>query len=203
MTSLTRSPPPSPPPGGRSGRRVRGSPPVVKLTTTPAVAADISSPAPSGSGMPSAAWRPCRYPGCPGLAQAPARGCVTHAALYTERARKARVDATKGWTRQWYGQWNTAWRQLRAVMLAAQPVCACGARSTEVDHVESIRTRPDRALDPTNLVARCKSCHSRRTAREQGFARGGGGAIAAAMTGYSRPRRTLSRLQPTNRGVDG
>ncbi|WP_226998642.1 HNH endonuclease [Tardibacter chloracetimidivorans] len=42
----------------------------------------------------------------------------------------------------------------------------------EADHLLSIEERPDLRLDKGNLRVRCKPCHSRRTAREQGFARG-------------------------------
>ncbi|WP_238996817.1 HNH endonuclease [Entomobacter blattae] len=39
--------------------------------------------------------------------------------------------------------------------------------ATEVDHIQTVRNRPDLRLDPRNLRALCKSCHSARTMRDQ------------------------------------
>ena len=63
-----------------------------------------------------------------------------------------------------------AWRKLRALVLAKQPLCVhCLSRAvlteaTDVDHADN---------DPTNnyignLQSLCKSCHSRKTARDMG-----------------------------------
>ena len=70
--------------------------------------------------------------------------------------------------------YDKAWRILRARYLSANPTCViCGRRATEVDHIKSVRNRPDLRLDWYNLRAICKPDHSRRTATEQGFARKG------------------------------
>jgi len=46
---------------------------------------------------------------------------------------------------------------------------SCGARGRlEVDHVEPVRTRPDRAYDPSNLQSLCARCHTRKTRIECG-----------------------------------
>ena len=66
------------------------------------------------------------------------------------------------------------WRRLRTAFLADNPVCSepdCEAQSTDADHVLSVKQRPDLRLDRRNLRAFCHRHHSRRTAREQGFAR--------------------------------
>ena len=68
------------------------------------------------------------------------------------------------------------WWPLRAAFLQAHPICSvvgCGRLAQEVDHIMSIRERPALRLAWSNLRAMCKSCHSRRTARDQGFARPG------------------------------
>ncbi|MCO5078975.1 MULTISPECIES: HNH endonuclease signature motif containing protein [Hyphomicrobiales] len=54
--------------------------------------------------------------------------------------------------------------------MCCQP--GCTARATEVDHVISVRQRPDLRLSWSNLRPFCKPHHSARTAREQAFGRG-------------------------------
>ncbi|WP_101341518.1 HNH endonuclease [Cereibacter azotoformans] len=45
----------------------------------------------------------------------------------------------------------------------------CGARGRlEIDHIEPVRTAPDRAFDPGNLQALCGPCHTRKTRIECG-----------------------------------
>jgi 5-methylcytosine-specific restriction endonuclease McrA len=63
------------------------------------------------------------------------------------------------------------WRKVRKAFLAANPmcVCGCGQRATQVDHIVSVRERPDLRLVWSNLRALCASCHSRRTATDQGW----------------------------------
>ena len=51
--------------------------------------------------------------------------------------------------------------------LSTHPLCSCGARATEVDHIDSLRSGGTHA--DSNLRAMCKPCHSSRTAREQGI----------------------------------
>lgn len=68
--------------------------------------------------------------------------------------------------------YDAAWRAVRKQFLAAHPVCCmCGRPATEVDHVLSVRDRPDLRLRWSNLRAMDTACHSRRTALDQGFAR--------------------------------
>lgn len=61
------------------------------------------------------------------------------------------------------------WRKLRLMVLARQPICAtpgCGADSTDVDHRISKARGGDDSFD--NLIAYCHSCHSKKTAAEDG-----------------------------------
>ncbi len=87
-------------------------------------------------------------------------------------ARRSAHDATRpSSTERGY---DADWRKVRKQFLAANPICCvpgCGARATEADHMQSVRERPDLRLQWTNMRAMCKTHHSRRTAREQGFAR--------------------------------
>jgi 5-methylcytosine-specific restriction endonuclease McrA len=89
----------------------------------------------------------------------------------SERERKRRLDRRRpGGAARGY---DNAWSKVRKVKLLQDPVCAfCNGRlATEVDHIRSIKERPDLRLEMTNLRSACRPCHSRRTAKEQGFAR--------------------------------
>lgn len=63
------------------------------------------------------------------------------------------------------------WKALRMAILERDGfVCvACGARGRlEVDHIQSVRLRPDLAYAPANLQALCTVCHSKKTNAEMG-----------------------------------
>lgn len=86
-----------------------------------------------------------------------------------ERERKAKLDRQRP-SAEARG-YDAAWRAVRKQFLAAHPMCCmCGQPATEVDHVLSVRERPDLRLRWSNLRALDRSCHSRRTATDQGFA---------------------------------
>lgn len=63
---------------------------------------------------------------------------------------------------------SRAWRQLRAAILAAEPLCCDCTRlgrvtvAVDVHHVVERRDRPDLALDPANLEPLCKPHHNGR-----------------------------------------
>lgn len=46
--------------------------------------------------------------------------------------------------------------------------CCGERRRLEVDHVQPVRTAPDRAYDPANLQTLCGPCHTRKTRVECG-----------------------------------
>lgn len=86
-------------------------------------------------------------------------------------ARSAAYNADRGSsTAQGYGR---DWQKVRAVVLATHPLCClCEAAgrltaATVVDHIKSIKDRPDLRLDMDNLRALCTPCHNARTARDQ------------------------------------
>lgn len=130
--------------------------------------------------MPLAPLRPCPAVGCRQLT----RGgrCEAH-----RRDRHRQFDATRGTaTQRGYG---TSWRRIRLAVLAAPssshrrpdglvaghgPLCVmCHVEhqrvqpATDVDHLDGNSANND----PENLRSLCHSCHSRRTAVDQGFAR--------------------------------
>jgi 5-methylcytosine-specific restriction enzyme A len=67
--------------------------------------------------------------------------------------------------------YDAAWRKLRAQFLKVNPWCCeagCGERATQVDHVHSIRERPDLRLSWENLQPMCRGHHSSATNRFDG-----------------------------------
>lgn len=63
------------------------------------------------------------------------------------------------------------WKALRLEALRRDGwACVqCGSRHRlEIDHIEAVRTAPERAFDLTNLQTLCASCHTRKTRLECG-----------------------------------
>lgn len=68
---------------------------------------------------------------------------------------------------------STRWRALRQAALRRDGYACrtCGERGRlEVDHIQPVRTHPDRAFDLDNLQALCPTCHSLKTRTELGLA---------------------------------
>ncbi len=64
------------------------------------------------------------------------------------------------------------WKGLRMQALRRDGFACvqCGARNDlEVDHVQPVRSAPERAFDLTNLQCLCPACHSRKTRLEIGL----------------------------------
>lgn len=97
----------------------------------------------------------CNTPGCPTLTERAYCGDCS-------REREAERGSS---TARGYG---AEWRRMRLYILARDPRCrmGCGRPSVEVDH---ITPRSRGGLDlPSNLRGLCKSCHSRKTAGDDG-----------------------------------
>lgn len=68
---------------------------------------------------------------------------------------------------------SAVWKRFRKQRRAEDPLCVdCteGGRVkpwADLHHVESLKERPDLALDPANIVGLCKECHGRRHRAEQ------------------------------------
>lgn len=90
--------------------------------------------------------------------------CIHEQARTTARQRQN--DAERGSAAQ--RGYDAEWSKVRFRHLHHHPDCVvCGAKATHVDHIKSVRERPDLRLDPNNLRSMCGPCHSRRTARDQ------------------------------------
>jgi 5-methylcytosine-specific restriction endonuclease McrA len=84
------------------------------------------------------------------------RGCPDHRDWRRERDRTSRHA----------GRYDEAWQRVRLVVLERDGyVCQwCGAAATTVDHVVELAAGGDR-LELDNLVAACRPCNGRRSAR--------------------------------------
>jgi 5-methylcytosine-specific restriction protein A len=115
--------------------------------------------------MPYAPARPCSRPCCPRLL-AYGEQCPDHG----EKARKRENDREpkRKAKRRFYQ--SEAWRLFREDKLEREPICRiCGkAPSTCVDHKVPVEERPDLALDDENTQGACWSCHSAKTASQDG-----------------------------------
>jgi 5-methylcytosine-specific restriction protein A len=67
--------------------------------------------------------------------------------------------------------YDRTWQRLRKWVLAGEPLCRhCKAAdrlvvAEELHHVQSIKSCPERRLDPSNLIPLCHACHMREEAR--------------------------------------
>nr|DAO17220.1 MAG TPA: HNH endonuclease [Caudoviricetes sp.] len=114
--------------------------------------------------MPTKPLRPCRYPGCTDLVRSG----------YCDRHRPTRTYDSRRGTATERG-YNSKWSRASKLFLATHPWCAeclrrdgIRVRATETDHI--IPHKGDRHLfwDQSNWQPLCHSCHSVKTAREDG-----------------------------------
>ena len=118
--------------------------------------------------MPTRAPKPCAWPGCPELIYS--IYCPTH-----ERASERRRGSAhaRGYTYRWHKA-SRAFLELRP--LCADPYGLHGeipAPAEVVDHVVPHRGDERLFWDRGNSQPLCRSCHSRKTALEDGgFGRG-------------------------------
>jgi 5-methylcytosine-specific restriction protein A len=117
-------------------------------------------------------FRRCAHPTCSALVRkGMGRWCPSHAAAQIAKAREYEQRRARDPFRQFYQ--TEAWRTFRREIMAARPACVdCGRPATDVDHLETVRQAPERALDPSNVAQRCHRHHSARTSREHSWNRG-------------------------------
>ena len=114
--------------------------------------------------MPRKPKKPCRYPGCPYLTDE--SYCPDHKRLVA--ARYNRYERTP----EMKQRYNGVWPAVRRRYIAEHPLCEVCRRegritaAQEVHHI--IPLAEGGTHDEDNLMALCKSCHSRITALEGG-----------------------------------
>jgi len=109
--------------------------------------------------MPKRPKRPCSHPGCPKLTDG--RFCAEHEKQEAVRYEKYGRDPA---VRRRYGR---AWKKLRAHFILLHPLCEqCKSedRLTAAEEVHHILPLANGGTnDEGNLMALCKSCHSKIT----------------------------------------
>ena len=109
--------------------------------------------------MPYKPKRPCSYPGCGKLTDG--RYCEEHRQVAGRQYNKYQRDPN---TSQRYGR---SWRRIRELYIQAHPICErCQSEgrltpAEEVHHIVPLTAGGTN--DAGNLMALCKSCHSRIT----------------------------------------
>jgi 5-methylcytosine-specific restriction enzyme A len=86
-----------------------------------------------------------------------------------EAQRRAEQDKLRGSAND--RGYDREWRNLRGAFLKMNPWCCeagCSERATQVDHVLSVRARPDLRLAWDNLRSMCRGHHSSATNRFDG-----------------------------------
>ena len=112
--------------------------------------------------MPRKPKRPCSYPGCGRLTDA--RYCDEHKQTTEHQYNRYLRDPD---TNKRYGR---AWKKLRARFLLLHPLCEhCNSEgrltaAEEVHHIQPLANGGTN--DERNLMALCKSCHSRITIKD-------------------------------------
>ena len=126
--------------------------------------------------MPVRPKRPCSHPGCPELVTS--GQCEAHQAQAKERraADVQRYDLLRGSAAQrgYDARWTAYSRQYRkdyplCVRCLAAGLLVSVERGGHVDHIKPV-TGPHDPLfwDPANHQSLCRSCHSEKTAAEDG-----------------------------------
>lgn len=109
---------------------------------------------------------PCRTPALPGSAY-----CQQHQKPPEQRVEAAQHERNRTRKEPWRKWYHTAhWKRLRTLVLARDPICKRCNRyaSTIADHIRAHKGVWQMFVDMTNLQGLCASCHSIKTAQEDG-----------------------------------
>ena len=113
--------------------------------------------------MPRRPKKPCKFPSCPELTEG--NYCPSH----------QKESEHKRSSRPYKKLYNSIqWQQLRKQVLNKQPLCVECLKAkritpaTVVDHIKPHKGNEKLFYDISNLQSLCKSCHDRKTAKEDG-----------------------------------
>lgn len=118
--------------------------------------------------MPKKFKRPCRQKNCPRLTDRASGFCEVH-------ERQASKTYDKFIRREHNSRYGYQWRKLRARFLLSNPFCEMCKRqgrfieATEVHHIKPLSEGGTNGFE--NLMALCKSCHSRITLTAENWRR--------------------------------
>lgn len=125
--------------------------------------------------MPRKAKRPCRVRGCPELTELPSGYCAEHEKqMWQEWQAKRKANYVR--PPEYNKRYDRHWREIRKAFLVRNPLCEMCKRqgkytaAQEVHHIKALADGGDNRM--SNLMALCKSCHSKITYAENN--RGGG-----------------------------
>ena len=121
--------------------------------------------------MPRRALRPCKQHECNVLTNDRSGYCPGHIYLAEELKKQhwKRHDVSRGSARE--RGYDSRWEKVRRIFLMRNPLCYdCMIKgrftpANEVHHVKKVREHPELRLTIDNLIALCKSCHSKRTSK--------------------------------------
>ena len=113
--------------------------------------------------MPSRVNVPCRHPGCSAL--------IPYGQKYCEEHKKLHPEATRSASSRGYG---AAWQRESKRFLSMPEHRLCEeclkdgryVKATVVDHIKPHRGDPALFWDRSNWRGLCKSCHDKKTGRE-------------------------------------
>ena len=114
--------------------------------------------------------KPCARPGCPLLAVIGESYCDKH--KKADKKQKQVQDKKRGSSCK--RGYDRAWQQYRLRFLAVNSLCvSCKTKgryhsATVVDHIKPHKGNNTLFWDTSNHQAMCKTCHDRKTAREDG-----------------------------------
>jgi len=117
--------------------------------------------------MPSAAPKPCSYPGCGVLVRDGTSRCVAH-----KRVEAKAHDAQRGSAHE--RGYSVVWQRARAAYLAKHPLCKAHHAqgqivvATVVDHITPHKGDKVIFWDSDNWQPLCKPCHDHKTATQDG-----------------------------------
>jgi 5-methylcytosine-specific restriction protein A len=120
--------------------------------------------------MPIQASKPCRHHGCNALTREVGGYCKDHLRVVQQKVEQQRESSSA----RGYGY---KWQQARIQFLREHPLCMCDdcqagklrvTAATDVDHITPHKGDMKLFWNRNNWQALSKSCHSKKTAKEDG-----------------------------------